>query len=164
METSSPERGWEAAHTPLPSGMGDETLLLPHDLHQVHGLLQSEDVGRKCFWSGDAKRFLTQGPFVEGWFELWDIYDKWVSQGGRDGALKGHKDKLPCGHSKVAKAAGDAVAKWWRVIHPDGKVEVLHGLTPFCREHGLHQGKMTLVARGERSHHHGFKVQQLTSL
>lgn len=66
---------WEVAHSPVPAGLGDETILLPHDLHQIHGLLQSRDFGRRCFWTGDAKRFL-DANWCEGWFDLWEIYDE----------------------------------------------------------------------------------------
>jgi hypothetical protein len=70
---------WEEAHYPLPRGLGDKTVWLKYDDHQVQGLLQSEEAQRRCFWNGDAKKFLMKGPFVDGWFELWDLYDKWVT-------------------------------------------------------------------------------------
>lgn len=33
--------------------------------------------------------------------------------------------------------------KTWKVRHPDGHTEVIHGLTQFCKEHGLHQGNLS---------------------
>jgi hypothetical protein len=85
--TSGPEPGWEWCHTPLPareqgvpSGLvgGGEGVWMPRDLHQIHGILQSEDMGRMCFWLGDAAEWLRTGPFVEGWFDLYDLYEKWA--------------------------------------------------------------------------------------
>ena len=73
---------WEEAHYPLPRGLGDETICLRHDDHQIQGLLQSEEIGQRRFWSADALRFLKTGPFVDGWFELWDLYDKWAGPAG----------------------------------------------------------------------------------
>jgi hypothetical protein len=71
---------WEDAHSPLPRGFGDETIRLPHDLHQIHGIKQSEDFGRRCFYAFHALNFLKNGAFVEGWFELYDLYQKWAGQ------------------------------------------------------------------------------------
>ena len=67
----------EFAHCPLPRGMGDTGYYLLHDDHQWQGLLQSKDIGRKCFFDYYARKFLVEGPFVEGYFELWDTYEKW---------------------------------------------------------------------------------------
>jgi hypothetical protein len=73
----NPEDGdWEECHYPSPKKMGDKTILMLHDHHQVQGLLQSEEYNKMCFFSGDVKSFLIKGPFVENWFELWDLYEK----------------------------------------------------------------------------------------
>ena len=78
---------WEVAHYPVPEcEHGEETLLLLHEHHQVQGLLQSEEYGRSCFFCGHAKRFLLKGPFVENWFELWDLYEKWAPDAGKRSA------------------------------------------------------------------------------
>ena len=74
LANGDPESGWEKAHTPLPVGEGNTWVWLPHDLHQIHGLLQSQDLGRKCFWTSDVKRFLEGPQFCVNWFELFDIY------------------------------------------------------------------------------------------
>jgi len=68
--------GWEDAHYPAPEGKGDTTVPMLHDNHQVQGLWQSKEYNQCCFFIGHAKRFLTEGPFVSGWFELWDIFDE----------------------------------------------------------------------------------------
>jgi len=85
----SPEKRWEEAHYPAPKGKGDATIWMLHDHHQVQGLWQSKEYDQCCFFAGDAKRFLTEGPFVSGWFELWDIYDKYSGENGRKAAELG---------------------------------------------------------------------------
>ena len=70
------ESNGEFAHCPLPRGLGDSGYYLLHDDHQHQGLLQSRDVGRRCYWIPDVKRWLTTTHFVDGYFELWDIFDE----------------------------------------------------------------------------------------
>ena len=69
----------EFAHCPLPKGLGDSGYYLLHDDHQWQGLLQSRDVGRRCFWVGDVKRWLSEANFVEGYFDLWNILEEFTS-------------------------------------------------------------------------------------
>ena len=66
----------EFAHCPLPKGLGDSGYYLLHDDHQWQGLLQSKDVGRRCYFIANAQRWLLKAPFVDGYFELWAIYDE----------------------------------------------------------------------------------------
>ena len=73
------ESNGEFAHCPLPRDLGDSGYYLLHDDHQHQGLLQSRDVGRRCYWAADVKRWLTTTHFVEGYFELWDIFDEFNS-------------------------------------------------------------------------------------
>ena len=70
------ESNGEFAHCPLPRGLGESGYYLLHDDHQHQGLLQSRDVGRMCYWIPHVKRWLTTTHFVEGYFELWDIFDE----------------------------------------------------------------------------------------
>lgn len=89
----TPEPGWEEAHYPAPRGVGEETVWMTHSDHQVQGLLQSEEYKRQCFFSGDAKKFLSTGPFVPEWFLLWELYDKWTRENGkRNGKNTGPKN------------------------------------------------------------------------
>jgi DNA-binding transcriptional MerR regulator len=65
------------AHCPLPRGMGDKGYYLLWEHHQQQGLLQSRDVGRRCFWSGHAKQWLQGCAYwPDNYFELWDIYEQ----------------------------------------------------------------------------------------
>ena len=69
------ESNGEFAHCPLPRSMGDSGYYLLHDDHQWQGLLQSRDVGRQCYFSGHVTNWLIRANFVDGWFDLWDIYN-----------------------------------------------------------------------------------------
>lgn len=46
--------------------------------------------------------------------------------------------------------------KRYEITHPDGRISVVQGLPPFCREHGLTIANMHAVANGSRLHHKGF--------
>ena len=122
------EGRWEEAHYPLPRSMGDEVILLKPEHHFVQGLLQSEEVGRCCFWIGRTKKFL-QSEFVERLPEdflllLTQLYDKWTaahlasiqSKGGKiAGKIAGRKN-VESGHlasisSKGGKIGGKIAGK-----------------------------------------------------
>ena len=81
------ESNGEFAHCPLPRSMGDSGYYLLHDDHQWQGLLQSKDVGRRCYFIGLTKRWLMRANFVTGYFDLWDIYDEF--NGGEHHSHKG---------------------------------------------------------------------------
>jgi hypothetical protein len=75
------ETNGEFAHCPLPRGMGDKGYYLLWEHHQQQGLLQSRDLGKCCFFSGDVKEWLlTCSYWPDNFFELWDIYDEYVSR------------------------------------------------------------------------------------
>jgi len=69
----------EFAHCPLPKGLGETGYYLLHDDHQWQGLLQSRDVGRRCYWIANVKKWLSEVNFVDGWFDLWDIFEEFNS-------------------------------------------------------------------------------------
>ena len=71
------ETNGEFAHCPYPRGMGDTGYYLLWEHHQQQGLLQSRDVGRCCFWLGNAKKWLTHcDPWPDDYFDLWDIFEE----------------------------------------------------------------------------------------
>lgn len=78
-----PEEGkWEEAHYPLPRDLGDETVTLLHEHHQVQGILQSVELSMRCFFTPDARKALVNS-WAPNWFELWDAYDQanhWFSE------------------------------------------------------------------------------------
>ena len=107
LQPGNPDDGdWEVAHYPAPRGEGDCTVWLFHEHHQIQGLLQSEEWGRCCFFPPHTKYFLIHGPFVENWFELWDLCDKWTLElcktAGHVGGANSHKNKDKQGKSKRA--------------------------------------------------------------
>jgi hypothetical protein len=82
----------EFAHCPYPESMGDTGYYLLHEHHQHQGLLQSRDVGRICFFPGDAKRWLKQSStWPENYLDLWGIYEEFTSKQSRENGRKGVK-------------------------------------------------------------------------
>lgn len=64
------------AHCPQPERYGDKGYYLTWEDHQHQGLLQSRDVGEKCFFNADVKKWLLgANVFPDRMFDLWDIYD-----------------------------------------------------------------------------------------
>jgi len=89
----------EFAHSPLTRDECDTGYYLLHDDHQHQGLLQSKDLDKCCFFPGDVKSWLDRCEFFEGWFELYDIYDKYVSEPGKRGANSTNREKDKLGRS-----------------------------------------------------------------
>jgi hypothetical protein len=72
------------AHSPLTKRECDTGYYLLWGHHQHQGLLQSKDLNKCCFFIGHAKKWLQECDyFPEGYFELWDIYDKYVGENGK---------------------------------------------------------------------------------
>ena len=89
----------EFAHSPLTRKECDTGYYLLHGHHQHQGLLQSKDLGKLCFFNGDAKKWLVECDyFPEGYFELWDIYEKYA----KGNAKKLHEGKNEFGRSALA--------------------------------------------------------------
>ena len=87
------------AHCPTPSSMGDWGYYLTFNDHQHQGLLQSKDMGRRCFWVGHTKGWLNTYP--PNYFELYDIFDEYV-KGAHSGNL-GIPRRLGIPHSEEFK-------------------------------------------------------------
>ena len=115
-EGLTPEKGWDEAHYPDPDGQGGETIWLRHGDHQAQGLWQSKEYDRLCFFPGDALRFLTSGPFVPGWFELWDIYDEYKGENGR----KSVKEKTGIHAPEMKGVGGKKSANLGVGVHAPG--------------------------------------------
>jgi hypothetical protein len=77
------EKNGQFAHCPYPQGMGETGYYLLWEHHQQQGLLQSKDVGKTCFFSGDTKKWLLEcDPLPDNFFELWDIFDFFMGERG----------------------------------------------------------------------------------
>jgi hypothetical protein len=97
--------------------MGGTGYYLLHDHHQQQGILQSKDVGRLCVFSGYAKRWLMNcDPFPADYFELWDIYEKYVSLHSAKLTAKLHAEKDENGKSLHGKKCAAAAHK---VVHAE---------------------------------------------
>lgn len=91
------KRNGQFAHSPYPDGMGDTGYYLLWEHHQHQGLLQSRDVGRCCFFTPDARKWLLEcNYFPENYFDLWDIYDEYKGEN----ILKTHLEKDEQGRSQ----------------------------------------------------------------
>ncbi len=103
-----PDFVWEGAHHPTPRHLGGraKTPLTKHH-HAIHGILQSEEVGKPSIFGWEG-RVILNGPFVDGWFELLDAYDFWMHELKREAAIKLHSKKLPDGRSAHAVKAAKA--------------------------------------------------------
>ena len=65
------------AHCPLPKKDGVTGYYLLWEHHQQQGLLQSRDVGKRCFWVGHAKQWLQQCDYwPDDYFGLWGIFEE----------------------------------------------------------------------------------------
>ena len=118
----------EFAHCPYPAGMGETGYYLLHEHHQHQGILQSKDVGRLCFWVGDAKKWLLNcDPFPEDYFVLWDIYEEFVKKhslaNGQSSAKKWHEAKDENGKSLHALKMLDKLHR-----EKDEKGRSVHGV------------------------------------
>ena len=81
------------AHSPLTRRECDTGYYLLWGHHQHQGLLQSKDLDKCCFFSGHALKWLRECDyFPENYFELWDIYDKYVSYNGKKGMETNRKN------------------------------------------------------------------------
>jgi hypothetical protein len=161
------------AHCPLPKGMGDKGLYLTHEDHQHQGLLQSKDVGRKCFYIGHAKRWLDTYP--PNYFELYDIYLEYISgvhssmfgrvgelhpRHGRPGAMLGRAGELhPCygrpgamlGRTGELHPAWGSRSKPTIAIKPDGIKLHFVSVNEAARELGIKPGNLSIYIRDKRS-------------
>ena len=68
------------------------------------------------------------------------------------------KGRVPSEEHK--KNISESKSKTWILIDPNGNQFNIKNLTKFCRENNLTQPIMSLVAKGEKNHHKGWKVRQ----
>jgi hypothetical protein len=91
------------AHCPQPERYGNKGYYLTWEDHQQQGLLQSRDIGECCFFVGHARKWLVECDyFPENYFELWDIYEKYVNLNASNAAKKLHGEKDENGKSIFA--------------------------------------------------------------
>lgn len=50
----------------------------------------------------------------------------------------------------------------YKITCPDGQVIIVSSLMRFCKDHGLSQGNMAAICRGERNQHKGYKCEYVT--
>lgn len=103
---------WEDAHYPVPAcDNGTETISLWSRDHAVHGVLQSESLGRPCI---HGYRINFDKPLIKNYYpEYLDLYNKWYrehkSRAGKIGGTRvSREDKSKGGRNgnREAKARG----------------------------------------------------------
>jgi hypothetical protein len=62
------------------------------------------------------------------------------------------------------KLSTESAVYMYELVSPSGKKYVTHSLTLFASQHHLRQGCLSLVARGHREHHKGWKAKILEKL
>lgn len=108
------ETNGEFAHSPLTRKECDTGYYLLHGHHQHQGLLQSKDLGKCCFFPYHTLAWLKDcNYFPENYFDLWDIYDKYASEHGKENGGKAgkktHEEKDENGKSKNAVKNGKKI-------------------------------------------------------
>ena len=135
------------AHCPYPKPR-EQKYKLPDDLgywltffdHQHQGLLQSVDVGRKCYFAPDVKLYLDTYP--PNYFELYDIYDKFNLHTGE---AKKNMSKVKSGekHPNYGKfGATHSGSKAIIVIKPDGTQEHYESMGEAARKLKTHRSNL----------------------
>jgi hypothetical protein len=127
----------EFAHCPLPRSECETGYYLLWEHHQHQGLLQSRDVGRRCFLTGLTKKWLlTANYFPDNYFELWDIFENYAKPthdlsylnspevfAKRGATMKRNLSKLlPAERKQKTKEANIARQKPIRVYFPNGRI------------------------------------------
>ena len=141
----------EFAHCPLTRKECDTGYYLLHNDHQHHGLLQSKDLGKCCFFPADAKRWLENcEPFPDGYLDLWGIYEEFSSLLGKRASEKAHCEKDELGRSTVG------VKNAYRLhVERDEFGRSVHGLISAERLHKEKnlEGKSINAVKGAQSVH-----------
>lgn len=52
-------------------------------------------------------------------------------------------------------------SKKFRITHPDGTIEEIHGISEWCRKHGLHKQGLIPVAQGKYLQYKGYKAEYI---
>lgn len=99
-----------------------------------------------------------------------------VSEQCRSAAIKAAKKRKGYKHSEetkqkmsvarrrnnesISRKLSELNGEDWIITFPDGHEEIIHSLQKFCRDNNLSRGNMSMVAKGKRSHHKGYKVRK----
>lgn len=176
------ETNGQFAHSPYPKGMGETGYYLLWEHHQQQGLLQSRDIGRCCFFSGDAKKWLmTCGYWPDNYFELWDIYENYISALGKaNGSTAGRKGastlmknnlglfdpknaaKVREGRARGCQKAATVRSQVIEVTDISTKEKMIFSSVGEAgRQLGVDHGSLSKCARGERLTCQGFTARYL---
>lgn len=71
------------------------------------------------------------------------------------------KQNVNHSYDNIYNKIANITSKTYLIIYPTGLTKVINNLRQFCRENSLHQGSMSHVARGNRTHHKGYRCKLL---
>ncbi len=67
-----------------------------------------------------------------------------------------HKNRM-----SLSRIGHEYNAKLWKVIDPNGGIEIVKNLSKYCRNHCLDAGHMIKVSKGKAKHHKQYKVERI---
>ena len=150
----TPEPGWEQAHHPAPTRLGDATVWLTREHHAIHGVLQSEAYEMPC----TSNRYTSN---VEG-TEWEERHRYWVSKLSSQGGANSRKNGWAPGHKEKAVAAAKEV--WCQTVIATelatGKTWEFPSQKEACHGLGLNPSAVSCVVNGKRSSTQGYHLQR----
>ena len=131
-------RSDEFAHCPEPSSKGDWGYYLTFNDHQHQGLLQSEDMDCRCFYTGKVSNWLK--PEQPNFFELYGIFKYYIS--GEHCALTGRVGELHPTWASSKRRERPMI-----IIKPDGTKLHFSSCTEAARKLGIQRSNLGHYAR-----------------
>lgn len=64
-------------------------------------------------------------------------------------------------HLNLKNKNTESFTKWWKLIDPNGKEYIIHGLTDICNKYSLSPSKLIQVANGKRNNHKGWNCYRI---
>ena len=101
----------EFAHCPEPACKGEWGYYLTYSDHQHQGLLQSKDMGYRCFWTAKVSNWLK--PKQPNFFELYGIFKYYIS--GEHNSMHGKVGELHPAYKSIKIREKPVM-----IIKPDG--------------------------------------------
>jgi hypothetical protein len=143
--------GDEFAHCPEPECKGDWGYYLTYNDHQHQGLLQSKDMGYRCFYTGKVSNWLK--PEQPNFFELYGIFKYYIT--GEHSGMHGKVGELHPRYKKPGIWTGamgglHPASKAIIAVQPDGTKSYFASVKEAAEEAGIFPGNLTRLIRNKR--------------